>query len=511
VSDTANTLLFVVWCGAMFVLFALGVRLPIQPRPRGAWRLLIGIGSVVVALGLAFAANVALHRHDVHYDLTRERVATPSAAAREVVERLDRDVQLTYFYQAQDPSGRRAKELLEILGRRSPHLHVTTVDPDRQPRAADASGVRIYNAAILEAEGRRLQVQSTDESEIALGILRVLRRLRTVLCFMEGHGEYSVDNFEYHTHFDTPQAHSHGGESSGVVLTERHGAGRWRRALESLGFEVRRIIPAMPSGIPDDCAAVVDVNPRTTYLRVESDLLERHLARGGGAVLLYDLGFVLEPGLEALLARLGVAVADEAIVDPTDHYSTDAEILAVPVYEPHPITDRLALTFYPGARPLELRPPAAGLIVRPLFTSSRDSYTRPVVRVPQHDPLPRPASSSSTSPSTRQTDRRVVGAAIEGRWPNARAEAKPFRVVVVGDADFASNSFFPYMANSDLALALVRWVVGEERRPSLTPRVPALPTVTLTRRQMQQIFLSVGVVLPLAVMVAGGVVWWRRR
>ena len=44
-------------------------------------------------------------------------------------------------------------------------------------------------------------------------------------------------------------------------------------------------------------------------------------------------------------------------------------------------------------------------------------------------------------------------------------DTRPFRVVVVGDADFASNSFFPYMANSDLVLSMVRWLVREERSP----------------------------------------------
>ena len=87
----------------------------------------------------------------------------------------------------------------------------------------------------------------------------------------------------------------------------------------------------------------------------------------------------------------------------------------------------------------------------------------------------------------------------------------PFRVVIVGDGDFASNSFFPYMANSDLALSMVRWAVGEDRQPVIRPSIPVLPMVLLTKRQMQQIFIAVEVVLPLTVMIGGAVVWWRRR
>ena len=48
---------------------------------------------------------------------------------------------------------------------------------------------------------------------------------------------------------------------------------------------------------------MVDVNPRTTYLPGESELLVGYLARGGAALLMYDLGFVLEPRLAAALAN----------------------------------------------------------------------------------------------------------------------------------------------------------------------------------------------------------------
>jgi len=61
-------------------------------------------------------ANVSLSLHDVHLDLTREKVFTPSARALDVVDRLQRPVKLTYFYQGQDQSARRAKEIVEVMG-----------------------------------------------------------------------------------------------------------------------------------------------------------------------------------------------------------------------------------------------------------------------------------------------------------------------------------------------------------------------------------------------------------
>src|SRR5207249_12216338 len=118
---------------------------------------------------------------------------------------------------------------------------------------------------------------------------------------------------------------------------------------------------------------------------------------------------------------------------------------------------------------------------------------------------------TAARPSSATEGRRVLAAAAEGAWPGARGDSRRFRLVVVGDGDFASNSFLPYMANADLALSVVRWLVREEHTPSVAPRIPVPALVLLTKRQMQQIFLAIEVLLPLAVILTGGVVWWRRR
>jgi hypothetical protein len=151
---------------------------------------------------VAALADVALSLHDAQIDLMREKVFTPSQRALAVVDRLNRPVKLTYFFQGQDSNGRRAKDIVESMGRRNPLLEVKTVDPDKEPTLAENFGVKVYNAAVLEADGRRITVRSIDESEIAIGIQRVLRERVVTVCFIEGHSEYPIDNFQFHTHFE---------------------------------------------------------------------------------------------------------------------------------------------------------------------------------------------------------------------------------------------------------------------------------------------------------------------
>jgi len=494
-ADLGKVALFVAVMGALLFLFALGVRLPVA---RAGWRRWLGRGAVVAGAALlTLLANMALYRHDVHFDVTRSHAFTPSPEAQRVIGGLGIDVDLTYFYQKQNPAGRAAKHMVELMGRASPRLHVRTVDPDQQPALASRYGVRVYNVAVLEGLGRRLQVVTTEDRDVALGILRLTRREDKTICFATSHSEYDMDSMEYHTHFEGVHSHSHGSEGLGVVLMEAHGVGRLRRALESLGFAPRKVTLATAGRVPDDCAALVEAGPRTMYSPLESRALEDYLAGGGAALLLYDIDFPVEPALAAVLAKAGIRIGDGVVVDPLDHYFTDEQMVAITRYAQHPTTRGLALTFYPGIRPLEVMP-AAGVTVTPLYSSSDQSFRQPA-RV-----------GASRTTSTAPQGPQVLAIAAEGRWPGGKA-AKPFRLIVVGDADFVSNSFFPYMSNSDFALAALSWLLGEERAPTMKPPVEVLPTVVLTNRQVRDIFLFTVFVLPGLAVVIGGAVWWSRR
>jgi hypothetical protein len=58
---------------------------------------------------------------------------------------------------------------------------------------------------------------------------------------------------------------------------------------------------------------------------------------------------------------------------------------------------------------------------------------------------------------------------------------------------------------------MVRWLVREDRSPTVASRIPVPPLMLLTKPQMRQIFLVTEVLLPLGVLVIGAFVWWKRR
>lgn len=497
------------WLVAIAVLFWFALRIPLQTRLSPWLDRLYGTLVIVGIVGTLALANVALSRHHMHFDLTRGKQFTPSKKALDVVRGLQQPVQLTYLYQSEDARGQRTKDIVELMGRVNGLLKVTTADPDRQPSTARKVGAKSYNTAVVEAAGRRVTVRTVDETEIAIAIQRVLRVRVVTACFMEGHNEYPSDNYEFHTHVEGLAGHEHDDASSAVVRTSAHGIGRLRRSLEGIGLETQVIIPARDGLIPPECAVVINANPRTTFLPAEARMLESYLTQGGALLAMYDLGFVLEPGLAALINKLGVTLPQSVVVDPKSHYATNPEMVAVTGYDKHPVTRNVSLTFYPGMRPLELSQPVDGVKTVPIIVSSNASYSKAVMPAGQRvvagpDPTPAATKEDQSAPKSH-----VLAAAIEGTLPGA--DSRPFRAVIIGDGDFASNSFFPFMANNDLALAMVRWLTREENEAAIASRVRVPELILLTNSQMRMIFIIVEVLLPLSVLLLGGVIWWRRR
>jgi gliding motility-associatede transport system auxiliary component len=120
------------------------------------------------------------------------------------------------------------------------------------------------------------------------------------------------------------------------------------------------------------------------------------------------------------------------------------------------------------------------------------------------DPTAHAADAPAAAPGPR-----LLAAAVQGTWPGAGGA--PFRLILVGNASFASNAFFPYASNGDLAVSMIRWLADDTATPLLKPETYSLPEMRLTHRQMQVTFLVVEVFLPLSIMMFGAVVWWRRR
>jgi len=210
-----------------------------------------------------------------------------------------------------------------------------------------------------------------------------------------------------------------------------------------------------------------------------------------------------------LLAEWGVKVGEDVVVDlvggmvgtPTTPFAKD--------YGPHPITDELrGFTVYEFARSLTITAEAAGAF-QSLVRTGEDSWAEvDLARLEK-------AGEVGFDP---EDSRGPITMAVAGTLSLTAADdseegapAAPARIVVVGDADFASNQLIGAYVNRDFFLNSVNWLLGDVESISIRPKTGVASRLQLTTDDFLALRYASLFVLPETVAVLGVIAWWRRR
>jgi ABC-type uncharacterized transport system involved in gliding motility auxiliary subunit len=436
-----------------------------------------------------------------------------------MLQRLERPVHVTFFH---DPMMRETVELYKLMARNANgKVTLELYDPMLNPAQARRRGVEFAGTAIMQSEGRRMIVNGPTETDIANGILRVSQSVQQEVCFLDGHQEPDPFSLESHDHSESDIGHSHG-LGSKVVVHERHGMAKARSGLESLNYVVKKVLLVNNQDTLSGCGLLVVAGPRVPLLPQEVRAISRYLDEGGNALFMLD-PFV-KTGLEPLLHQFGIVVDDNLVIDETSHFWTDISAPAVTEYNPHQVTRDLPLTFFPGARSLSPTPERVpSVMVRPLINTSQRSWATGDAERAQFDPEKhergpatimvvanrRPEFSASAEAVLRE---------LRGEKPVEQQAAsdpdqvqKSSRIVVAGDSDFATNSFYNVMGNGKLFLNTVNYLAARENLIGIEPRTFDKPQVNLTNQQMKGTFFLSLVLIPSLMALIGVAVWWRQR
>jgi ABC-type uncharacterized transport system involved in gliding motility auxiliary subunit len=500
-----------------WAVFALRRELGSLLRQRRGEIALYTLGLVAVLVAVSFLSV----RFPMRIDMSTAGAFSLSSQTAQMLKRLEKPVHITFFH---DPMMRETVELYKLIAAESDgKVSVEFHDPMLNPAQARMRGVEFAGTAIIESEGRRLQVSGPNETDIANAILRIAQGVQQVVCFLDGHGEPDPFSLESHDHMEGGAGHSHG-LGAKFVLHERHGMAKARQGLEAMNYVVEKTLLMQGDNKLSRCAVLVVAGPKAALLPNEVKAIDDYLTAGGNAVFMLDP--FIQTGLEPVIRGFGIVLEDTMVIDPASHFWTDVSAPAVTDYNRHEITRDLPLTFFPGARslsPTPARVPSAA--VRPIVNSSKQSFAGTSRDRAEFDP-----EKDRPGPATLMVvvDRRpefVAGAEavlreLRGEKPaaeskdeakKARAEIKRSRIAVIGDSDFATNSFFHIMGNGRLFLNAVNYIAAKENLIGISPRTYDLPRVNLTNQQMKGTFFLSIVLIPALMALIGIAVWWKQR
>ena len=467
-------------------------------------------------IGVLIAVGYLAVRYPVRYDLTSAGLYSLSEQTEKMLHRLAKPVHIVFFH---DPLMRETVELYKLMASETDSVTVEFHDPTLNPAQARMMGVRFAGTAVLRSEDRTLQVHGATETDLANGILRVSQGAKQLVCFLDGHGEADPFSREAHDHIEGAVGHSHGIGGVQYVRHETHGMAKARQGLETTNYTVEKISLVKGGTVLPDCAVLVVAGPKAALLPVEVTAIDAYLAAGGNGFFMLEP--FIETGLEPILRQYGVVLDDTIVIDEASHYWSDISAPAVTTYNVHMVTRDLPLTFFPGVRSLSAtleRVP--GTNVQPLVNSSKNSYGETAADRAEFD-----EGSDLPGPNTLMVVaiRRPVtpdsAAAVEFGPEEERAGADApvnlataeSRIAVIGDADFATNSFFHFLGNGNLFLNTVSYLTGQENLIGIEPRTYDLPRLSLTNRQMKGTFFLSVFLMPILMALVGTAVWWRRQ
>jgi ABC-type uncharacterized transport system involved in gliding motility auxiliary subunit len=316
--------------------------------------------------------------------------------------------------------------------------------------------------------------------------------------------------------------HSHGVETK-FVQHERHGMAKARGGLEAMNYVVEKVSLLKADAELSRCAVLIVAGPQSPLLDAELRSIDRYLDEGGNAMFMID-PFV-KSGLETVIRRFGIELGQGMVIDEASHFWADPSTPAVTDYNRHEITSKLPLSFFPGVRPLmPTKAPVPGVQVRQLVNSSAKSFANAdKMRIDYK------SGKNGYGPQTLMATARINPKTVESgetllkrlrgeENANAKAAApekiiarKEARIVVSGDSDFATNSFYHVLGNGALFLNAVNFLASRENLIGLEPRTYDLPYVSMTNTQMKGTFILSIILIPLLMAVVGVAVWWRRR
>jgi hypothetical protein len=487
----------------------------LPPTSFSPWRRLLIAGSTATAticvLALALMVNYLAHHYAPRYHWGAANDYRLSPLTEVALQSLTNRVQVTVFFDREDPVYASVRALLREYTALSPRIEIRELDYTLYPAAAQefrrrfpftvsgedpnlilfesgghtkvvpARDLRDYDTrALLRGEKEVQPVAFKGELLFTSAINAVCEGRRRRVFFLTGHREHDIQS----------QAQPTGYRHLAAILQEDN-------------IEVDTLSLAGKDEITLDCEVLIIAGTMDRLSDSESEAIDRYLRRGGRLLVLFQ--YRAQTGLEELLHEWGISVGDTLVLD---EENSEQGVMIVSRFGHHPVTRPLGgsrLYLY-LPRAVEPRPVAnilgAPARIEPLLYSG----TNAIVVSSSLD------TDLRTDPGGSRQEVPLAVAVERGALPGVAAHLGTTRIVVVGESSFLANQFIQLAGNRHFAVSTVNWLLdrshllgGIQPMPIHTYQISMTP---FEQRMLRSLLLGI---FPGVALGVGFLVWWRRH
>lgn len=444
---------------------------------------------VILFLILVVILGYLAHQYRYAKDITQASRNLLTQGSVEVLEQMKDPVNITVFATNDDASRGDTfrKGMLDFIARyqrAKQDIRLTFINPTEEPKLAQEANIKQDGEVVVEYNKRTEHIfPPIVEQDMTNLLVRLSRTNTKPVMFLDGHGERHLQGIK------------------------NHDIGEFGKQLESKGFKFANPDLTIAQDVPSNGAMLVIASPQVDVAEIEAKKIKTYIESGGNVLWLLDDDNL--HGLDEVAEYLGIKVSPGIAVDMSaQQYGADAKIAFNSVYGDHAITRNFQLrTLFPEAHEVDAK-------------ASYD-FGWKVGRLV--DVAPNGWLESEKIESGVKNKKVTFDTATDKRGPINVAVAlertygkKGQRIVVVGNANFLSNTFVTNGGNLDFGINIVNWLAGDDELITIQP-MPlkdanmAIPSTDAARMVAWTVFHGFQFIIPLGFVIAGFWFWWRRR
>jgi len=441
---------------------------------------------VVLFLMLMVLLGYLASQYRIAKDITQANRNILTQGSVNVLKQMKAPVNITVFATKDDAASGDVfrKGIVDFVARyqrEKKDVRLAFVNPSEEPKLAQDAGVKVDGEVVVEYQKRVEHITPPfAEQEFTNLLVRLSRTNQRPVMYLDGHGERNL------------------------IGVKNHDIGEFGKQLEAKGFKFANPDLTIAQAVPSNGAMLVIASPQVDISEIEAKKIKAYLEAGGNLLWLLDDDNLR--GLKEVADYLGLQISPGVVMDMASaQYGADARVSFASLYGEHPITTNFMLrTLFPEAHEV----------------SAQDSFEQgwkvsKLVEVAPNGWLDAEKLPKNAKPEFNEAkDKRGpinVGVALERVYGK-----KGQRVVVMGNANFLSNTFITNGGNLDFGVNIINWLAGDDNLITIQPMPLKDVNVTIPDTDMGRIvawtvFHGFQYFIPLGFMIAGFFLWWKRR
>ncbi len=444
-----------------------------------------GVNAAVytlVFIGVLIVVNILSTKYNYRWDLTESQVYSLSPQTVKLLGGLSQDLVITGFFEkGENP---RASDLIKSYAYHSPRVKFTAVDPDRHPELVKQYKVQQLNTLHIAYGNESTNITDPTEESVTNAIIKLTKATKKNVLFLTGHGEPRLDDKE-----------------------SPNGYAAAKAALENENYQVKDILLSTQPKVPDDTSLLIIAAPEKPLDQHETEAIDAYLKNGGRIMALMPTA-PNDGGLKALLKNWSIEVGDDIVVDQQIRLFQGPTLGVEPIADSyngaHPITrdfkERTIFPFVRSVQPVKGGSAEAATLVQTSDTSWAEKDVAGVFK----------QGRAALGPDDKKGPISIAVASTASLKKLGGDKPGDAKVVAVGTAAFANNRYINIFFNRDFFLNASNWLVGQEEMITIRSRSIRASRVQLTERESAAIFY-LSFLAPELLLLAGLIVWWRRR